>query len=132
MELESTQSNTTAKLPLLKHGDHEMLRLRIEQYFQIQDYALWNVIENGNSFKLVVETTTNDAGTSTTIIPSHVTIEEKAKKKNDVQEISMLLMALSNEHLTNFNQYKDAKILFAAIKTRFGGNKATKRLKRLF
>nr|GEU69226.1 ribonuclease H-like domain-containing protein [Tanacetum cinerariifolium] len=39
----------------------------------------------------------------------------------------MLLMALSNEHLMTFNQYKDAKSLFAAIKTKFGGNEATKK-----
>nr|GFA22672.1 hypothetical protein [Tanacetum cinerariifolium] len=52
IELESTQSNTTAKIPLLK---------------------------------LVAETTTNDVGTLTTIIPGPVTTEEKAKKKNDVK-----------------------------------------------
>nr|GEY50239.1 GPCR kinase [Tanacetum cinerariifolium] len=62
-----------------------MWRLRIKQYFQIQDYALWDVIENGNSFKPVAETTTDDVGTSTTIILGPVTIEEKAKKKNDVK-----------------------------------------------
>nr|GEV84862.1 hypothetical protein [Tanacetum cinerariifolium] len=73
------------------------------------------------------EITTNDAGTSTTIIPCLVTIEEKAKKKNDVKARSMLLMALPNEHLMTFNQYKDAKTLFAAIETRFGGNEATKK-----
>ncbi|GKD79206.1 ribonuclease H-like domain-containing protein [Tanacetum coccineum] len=39
----------------------------------------------------------------------------------------MLLMALPNEHLLTFNQYKDAKTLFAAIQTRFGGNDATKK-----
>ncbi|GJW58217.1 hypothetical protein Tco_0104948, partial [Tanacetum coccineum] len=39
----------------------------------------------------------------------------------------MLLMALPNEHLMAFNQYKDAKTLFAAIQTRFGGNEATKK-----
>ncbi|GJV51508.1 putative ribonuclease H-like domain-containing protein [Tanacetum coccineum] len=39
----------------------------------------------------------------------------------------MLLMALSNEHLMTFNQYKDAKTLFAAIQTRFGGNEAIKK-----
>nr|GEX35285.1 retrovirus-related Pol polyprotein from transposon TNT 1-94 [Tanacetum cinerariifolium] len=39
----------------------------------------------------------------------------------------MLLMALPNEHLMTFNQYKDAKTLFAAIETRFDGNKATKK-----
>ncbi|GKE90402.1 ribonuclease H-like domain-containing protein, partial [Tanacetum coccineum] len=32
-----------------------------------------------------------------------------------------------NEHLMTFNQYKDAKTLFAGIQTRFGGNKATKK-----
>ncbi|GJS82169.1 hypothetical protein Tco_0748710 [Tanacetum coccineum] len=49
-----------------------------------------------------------------------VTTKEKAQKKNDVKERSMLLMALPNEHLMNFNQYKDAKTLFAALQTRFG------------
>nr|GFB44413.1 ribonuclease H-like domain-containing protein [Tanacetum cinerariifolium] len=39
----------------------------------------------------------------------------------------MLLMALPNEHLMTFNQYKDDKTLFAAIQTRFGGNEATKK-----
>ncbi|GJZ95241.1 ribonuclease H-like domain-containing protein [Tanacetum coccineum] len=58
---------------------------------------------------------------------SLVTTEEKVQKKNDVKARSMLLMALPNEHLMTFNQYKDAKTLFAAIQTRFGGNEATKK-----
>ncbi|GJX60207.1 hypothetical protein Tco_0291597 [Tanacetum coccineum] len=65
MDLETAQTNTTAKLPLLKQG--------------------------------------------------LVTADEKTQKKNDVKAISMLLMALPNEHLLTFNQYKDAKTLFAAI-----------------
>nr|GFB82393.1 ribonuclease H-like domain-containing protein [Tanacetum cinerariifolium] len=77
-------------------------------------------------------TTTDDAGTSTTIIPGLVTIEENAKKKNDVKARSMLLMALTNEHLMTFNQYKDAKYLFAAIETRFGGNEANKKTQKTF
>ncbi|GKE93015.1 hypothetical protein Tco_1574110, partial [Tanacetum coccineum] len=44
-------------------------RLRIEQYFQVQDYALWDVIENGNSFKPVPQTTINVDGSSTSLIP---------------------------------------------------------------
>nr|GEY93716.1 hypothetical protein [Tanacetum cinerariifolium] len=59
-----------------------------------------------------------------------VTTEEKAQKKNDVKARSMLLMALPNEHLMTFNQYQDAKSLFAAIETRFGGNEATKKTKK--
>ncbi|GKA22987.1 putative ribonuclease H-like domain-containing protein, partial [Tanacetum coccineum] len=62
-----------------------MWRLRIEQYFQIQDYALWDIIENGNSFNPVARTTTNADGTSTSTIPGPVTTEEKTQKKNDVK-----------------------------------------------
>ncbi|GJU50309.1 hypothetical protein Tco_1219864 [Tanacetum coccineum] len=82
---------------------------------------------NGNSFKPATQTTTNADGTSTTLIPGSVTTKENVQKKNDVKARSMLLMALPNEHLMTFNQYKDAKTLFAAIQTRFGGNKATKK-----
>ncbi|GJY48507.1 ribonuclease H-like domain-containing protein [Tanacetum coccineum] len=92
MDLETTQTTTIAKLPILKQ---------------------------------VAQITTNADGTSTSLTPGPVTIKEKVQKKNDVKERSMLLMALPNEHLMTFNQYKDAKTLCAAIQTRFGGNEAT-------
>ncbi|GJU68982.1 putative ribonuclease H-like domain-containing protein, partial [Tanacetum coccineum] len=96
MDLETAQITTTAKLPTLKQ-------------------------ENRNSFKLAAKTTTNVDGTSTTLILGPVTTEEKVQKKNNMKARSMLLMALPNEHLMTFNQYKDAKTLFAAIQTRFSG-----------
>nr|GEU45251.1 hypothetical protein [Tanacetum cinerariifolium] len=52
-------------------------------------------------------------------ISGPVTAEEKAQKKNDVKSRSMLLMALPNEHLLTFSQYKDAKTLFETIQARF-------------
>nr|GEW56694.1 hypothetical protein [Tanacetum cinerariifolium] len=76
---------------------------------------------------VIPRTTTNADGTSTSIIPGLVTTEEKAQKKNNVKAKSMLLMALSNEHLLTFSQYKDAKTLFKSIQARFGGNDATKK-----
>ncbi|GKG30530.1 hypothetical protein Tco_0423018 [Tanacetum coccineum] len=36
-------------------------------------------------------------------------------------------MALPNEHQLTFSQYPDAKYMFAAIETRFGGNAVTKK-----
>ncbi|GJY28008.1 hypothetical protein Tco_0403775 [Tanacetum coccineum] len=33
-----------AKLPMLKLGEYKMWEIRIKQYFQIQDYALWEMI----------------------------------------------------------------------------------------
>ncbi|GJX12399.1 hypothetical protein Tco_0204157 [Tanacetum coccineum] len=68
MDLETSQTNTTAKFPFFKQGEYDMWKLRIEQYFQVQDYALWD--------------------------------------------------------------YKDAKTLFDAIQTRFGGNDATKKTRK--
>nr|GEX53791.1 ribonuclease H-like domain-containing protein [Tanacetum cinerariifolium] len=80
MKFESAQNNTTAKLPILKVDEYEMWVIRNKQYFKVQDYALWEVIEN-----------------------------EKINKKNDVKARSMLLMALPNEHQLTFSQYNDAK-----------------------
>nr|GFD06844.1 ribonuclease H-like domain-containing protein [Tanacetum cinerariifolium] len=105
MDLESAQNNDVAKFYLLKQ-------------------------ENGNSFKPVPRTTANEDGTSTSTIPGPVTTKEKAQKKNDVKAKSMLLMALPNEHLLTFSQYKDAKTLFEAIQEKFGGNDATKKTQR--
>ncbi|GJR43088.1 hypothetical protein Tco_1311191 [Tanacetum coccineum] len=58
MELENSQNNALAKLPMLKLGEYEMWEIRIKQYFQIQDYALWEVIENGNSWVPIPVTAT--------------------------------------------------------------------------
>ncbi|GJW10316.1 reverse transcriptase domain-containing protein [Tanacetum coccineum] len=100
--------------------------IRIKQYFQIQDYALWEVIKNGNSWVSVPQIA-QENGTSVTKMSIPVTAEEKTNKKNDVKARSLLLMALPNEHQLTFSQYPDAKTMFAAIETRFGGNEATKK-----
>ncbi|GJV07502.1 putative ribonuclease H-like domain-containing protein [Tanacetum coccineum] len=55
------------------------------------------------------------------------TAENEINKKNDVKGRGLLLMALPNEHQLTFSQYPDAKSMFVAIKTRFGGNAATKK-----
>ncbi|GJV84600.1 putative ribonuclease H-like domain-containing protein [Tanacetum coccineum] len=101
MEFESTNSGTTAKLPILK-------------------------LENGDSWVLVPQTT-QENGTSVTKMSIPVTAEEKTNKRNDVKARGLLLMALPNEHQLTFSQYLDAKSMFAAIETRFGGNAATKK-----
>ncbi|GJR66445.1 hypothetical protein Tco_0012510 [Tanacetum coccineum] len=127
MEFETAQNNTTAKLPILKLGEYKMWEIRIKQYFQVQDYALWEVIENGNSWVSVLQTS-QENNTSVTKMPVPITAEKKINKKNDVKARSLLLMALPNEHQLTFCQYTDAKTMFAAIETRFGGNEATKKI----
>ncbi|GJZ11698.1 ribonuclease H-like domain-containing protein, partial [Tanacetum coccineum] len=101
MEFESTNSNTTAKLPILK-------------------------LENGDSWVSVPQIAQENS-TSVTKMSIPVTAEEKTNKKNDVKARSLLLMDLPNEHKLTFSQYPDAKTMFAVIETRFGGNAATKK-----
>nr|GEY84294.1 hypothetical protein [Tanacetum cinerariifolium] len=91
---------------LVNRGDYDMWKLRIEQYFQVQYYALWDVIENENSFNPVPRTTVNADGTSTSTIPGLVTTEEKAQKKNDVKARSILL-AEWNTHVVVWRNKAD-------------------------
>ncbi|GJW10909.1 hypothetical protein Tco_1576736 [Tanacetum coccineum] len=88
--------------------------------FKIQDYALWEVIENGDSWVLISHTT-EENGITTLKISTPATAKEKIKRKNYVKARGLLLMALLNEHQLTFSQYPDAKSMFAAIETRFGG-----------
>nr|GEW38841.1 hypothetical protein [Tanacetum cinerariifolium] len=78
-----------------------MWKLKIKQYFQVQDYALWDVIENGNSFNQIPRITTNADGTSTSIISCPVTTEEKAQEKNNkiVSQLAIMGENISQEDL---------------------------------
>ncbi|GKF34216.1 hypothetical protein Tco_0107416, partial [Tanacetum coccineum] len=85
--------------------EYEIWEIRIKQYVQIQDYALWEVIENWNSWVPIPVTSPAETGTSTgtkMTVPS--TAEEKTCKKNDVKARILLLMALPNEHQLTFDQ----------------------------
>ncbi|GKB33456.1 hypothetical protein Tco_0872857 [Tanacetum coccineum] len=126
MELESRNSGPTAKLPILKLGEYEIWVIRIKKYFRSQDIALWEVIENSDSW-VSVPHTSQENGITVTKMSTPATAEEKTNKKNDVKARGLLLMALSNEHQLTFSQYPDTKSMFAAIETRFGGNAATKK-----
>nr|GFC29733.1 hypothetical protein [Tanacetum cinerariifolium] len=84
--------------------------MRIEQYFLMTDYPLWEVIVNGDSPppKRTVD------GVEQTYPPT--TEEEKLARKNELKARGTLLMALPNEHQLKFNSYKNTKSLIEAIK----------------
>ncbi|GKE40269.1 hypothetical protein Tco_1463674, partial [Tanacetum coccineum] len=102
MEYESAQSNTTTKLPILKLGEYEMWKIRIKKYFQVQDYALCEAIENGNSW-VSIPITSQDNGISATKMSVPITAEKKTNKKNGVKARNLLLIALPNEHQLTFS-----------------------------
>ncbi|GKA75994.1 ribonuclease H-like domain-containing protein [Tanacetum coccineum] len=124
MESVSTQVVAAAKLPVLNPGEFEVWKMRIEQYFLMTDYALWEVILNGDS---PLPTRTVD-GVETLVPPT--TTEHKLARKNELKARGTLFMALPNEHQLKFNTYKSAKTLMEAIEKRFGGNKESKKVQK--
>ncbi|GJS02539.1 ribonuclease H-like domain-containing protein [Tanacetum coccineum] len=49
MDQDSAHMVAASKVPMLKPGEFDLWRMRIEQYIQMIDYALWEVIENKNT-----------------------------------------------------------------------------------
>nr|GEU65929.1 hypothetical protein [Tanacetum cinerariifolium] len=90
----------------------------------MMDYALWDVIKNGNSIPK-----TQKINNVETVIPP-TTAEERLQRRNEVKARITLMMGLPNEHQLMFNSFKYAKTLLAAIEKRFGGNDATKKTQR--
>ncbi|GJV92398.1 ribonuclease H-like domain-containing protein [Tanacetum coccineum] len=97
--------------------------MRIEQYFLIADYSLWEVIKNGNK---VLKRTVGE--TEQEYEPT--TAEEKQDRRNEMKARETLLMALLNKDQLKFDSYKDAKLLIEAIEKRYGGNKESNKVKR--
>ncbi|GKC37774.1 hypothetical protein Tco_1050158 [Tanacetum coccineum] len=113
-----------SKVLMLKPSKFELWRMRIEQYIQMIDYALLEVIENGNTAPKI----TVVDGVEKVIPPT--TAEEKDQKRLEVKARSTLMMGIPNEHHLKFNLIKDAKLLMKAVEKRFCGNAATKKTQR--
>ncbi|GJV41794.1 ribonuclease H-like domain-containing protein [Tanacetum coccineum] len=124
IDQDSAHMVAASKVPMLKPGEYEIWRMRIEQYIQMIDYALWEVIENGATLP---KTTTVEG--VVTVMPI-TTAEEKAQRRLEVKARSTLMMGIPNEHQLKFNSIKDAKKLLEAVEKRFGGNAATRKTQR--
>nr|GFD24594.1 hypothetical protein [Tanacetum cinerariifolium] len=121
MESLSPQVVSAAKLSILNLNEFDLWKMRIEQYFFMTDYSLWEVILNCDSpFPTrVIE------GVVQPVAPT--TVEQRLARKNELKAHGTLLMALPDKHQLKFNIHKDAKTLMYAIEKRFGGNKETKK-----
>nr|GFB78170.1 hypothetical protein [Tanacetum cinerariifolium] len=124
MESLSPQVVAAAKLPILNLNEFDLCKMRIDQYFLMTDYSLWEVILNGDS---PTPTRIVD-GVVQSIAPT--TTEQRLAKKNELKARGTLLMALPDKHQLKFNIHKDAKTLMEAIEKKFRGNKETKKVKK--
>ncbi|GKA35081.1 ribonuclease H-like domain-containing protein [Tanacetum coccineum] len=108
MEAGTTSTTLTARLPILNPGEYDLWLMRIEQYFLMTDYSLWEVILNGNKvLKRTVRETEQEY--------EPTTAEEKQDRRNEMKARGTLLMALPNKDQLKFHSYKDAKLLMEAL-----------------
>nr|GEV43652.1 reverse transcriptase domain-containing protein [Tanacetum cinerariifolium] len=108
----SPQVVAAAKLPILNPNEFDLWKMRIEQYFLVTDYSLWEVILNGDS---PTPTRVVD-GVVQAVAPT--TAEQKLAKKNELKARGTLLMDLPDKHQLKFNIHKYAKSLMETIKKR--------------
>ncbi|GJW46701.1 hypothetical protein Tco_0078347 [Tanacetum coccineum] len=105
MDQDSAHMVAASKVPMLKPGEYELWRMRMEQYIQMIDYSLWEVIENSSTPPI----TKVVKGIETTI--ASTTAEKKSQRRLKLKARSTLLMGIPNEHQLKFNSIKDAKSL---------------------
>ncbi|GJS20848.1 hypothetical protein Tco_0449480 [Tanacetum coccineum] len=108
MKAGTTSTTLGARLPILNLGEYDLWLKRIEQYFLMTHYPLWDVILNGNKVlkRNVGEVEQEYEPTSA---------KEKHDRRNEMKARGTLLMALLNKDQLKFHSFKDAKLLMEAI-----------------
>ncbi|GJZ47457.1 putative ribonuclease H-like domain-containing protein [Tanacetum coccineum] len=96
---------STIKLLILKKGEYDIWAMKMEHYLAHTDYPIWEVL------------------------PPR-TAEEIVARERERKARTTLLMALPEDHLAKFHKMTDAKEMWDAIKSRFGGNDESKKMQK--
>ncbi|GJR35886.1 ribonuclease H-like domain-containing protein [Tanacetum coccineum] len=84
----------------------------------------WDIIVNGD----LEDEATPSGEQSSPPVPK--TAKQLAARRNQERIKSILLLAIPDEYLLKFHNVPDAKSLWAAIKSRFGGNEESKKMQK--
>ncbi|GJR97752.1 ribonuclease H-like domain-containing protein [Tanacetum coccineum] len=98
--------------------------MKMEHYLAHTDYPIWEVIQNGNG--LVCQ---NDTSGQIKILPPK-TAEEIVARERESKAWTTLLMPHTRDSLAKFHKMTDAKEMWNAIKSRFGGNDESKKMQK--
>ncbi|GJS86111.1 hypothetical protein Tco_0752652 [Tanacetum coccineum] len=116
---------STIKLPILKKGEYDIWAMKMEHYLSHTDYPIWEVIQKGNG---PVNVSTDTNGQIKVLPPK--TAEEILARERERKARTTLLMAIPEDHLAKFHKMTDAKDMWEAIKSRFGGNDESKKMQK--
>ncbi|GKD95286.1 ribonuclease H-like domain-containing protein [Tanacetum coccineum] len=122
---QTSHTVSTIKLPILKKGEYAIWAMNMEHYLAHTDYPIWEVIQRCNG-PMSVSTDIN--GVIKVLPPK--TAEENLARERERKARTTLLMALPEDHLSKFYKMTDAKEMWEAIKSRFGGNDESKKMQK--
>ncbi|GKB08175.1 hypothetical protein Tco_0836459, partial [Tanacetum coccineum] len=108
---------STIKLSILKKGEYDIWAMKMEHYLAHTDYLVWEVIQN----RIGPVSISTDTQGQIKILPPKSAKEILARER-ERKARTTLPMALPEDHLARFHNISDAKEMWDAIKTRFGGN----------
>ncbi|GJT38204.1 ribonuclease H-like domain-containing protein [Tanacetum coccineum] len=120
-----TTAISNIKLPILKKEEYDIWAMEIEHYLKYIDNEVWKVIQNGNFKKRI---STGKDGVIRVLSP--VTAAEIQSVEKERKAKNILLMAIPKEHMGRFHRMDDAKEIWEAIRTRFGGNANSKKMQK--
>ncbi|GJU66312.1 ribonuclease H-like domain-containing protein [Tanacetum coccineum] len=106
-------------------GEYDIWAMKMEYYLTHTYYPIWEVIQRGNG-PVSVSTYTN--GVIKVLPPK--TAEEILARERERKARTTLLMALPEDHLAKFHKMTDAREMWEAIKSRFGGNDESKKMQK--
>ncbi|GJS78880.1 hypothetical protein Tco_0728761 [Tanacetum coccineum] len=116
---------STIKLPIIKKGEYDIWAMKMEHHLAHTDYPIWEVIQRGNG-PVSILTDTNGL---IKVLPLK-TAEEILARERERKARTTLLMALPEDHLAKFHKMTDAKVMWEAIKSRFGVNDESKKMQK--
>ncbi|GJS88840.1 ribonuclease H-like domain-containing protein [Tanacetum coccineum] len=111
--------------PNSKRGGYKYWAKVMEHYLEYIDNEVWKVIQNGNSKKRI---STGKDGIVRVLSPVSAAEIQAVEKERKAKNI--LLMAIPKEHMRRFHGMDDAKEIWEAIRTRFGGNANSKKMQK--
>ncbi|GJR15072.1 hypothetical protein Tco_0797724, partial [Tanacetum coccineum] len=122
----TTTTISNIKLPILKKEEYDIWAMEMEHYLEYIDNDVWKVIQNGNSKKRI---STGKDGVVRILPPVSAAEIHAVEKERKARTI--LLMAIPKEHLRRFHGMNDAKGIWEATRTRFGGNANSKKIQKV-
>ncbi|GKD21941.1 hypothetical protein Tco_1223644 [Tanacetum coccineum] len=115
------------KILIIRKGEYDIWSMRMRQYICHTDHNLWDVIVNGD---LEEEPAPTGDQSGPSAPPGPKTAKQLASRRNQERVKSILLLAIPDEYLLKFHNVADAKSLWEAIKSRFGGNIESKKMQK--